>query len=137
MWGSVTILLGAAIRTAVILAVALVTAPDAARRAPAGGPFTAAPQQTTRLPSHFSIQLPRDVYPERATIFYSVASRGRMPERLRTVPDVFDYAIDVGTARTLKLLIVAPGYQVVAVELAGSQLAAATPYTPTLVPSDP
>jgi hypothetical protein len=53
------------------------------------------------------------------------------------MPDVFDYAIDVGIARVLKLLIVVPGYQVVAVELSGSQLDAPMPYTPRLVPSAP
>jgi beta-lactamase regulating signal transducer with metallopeptidase domain len=98
---------------------------------------TLASQLDAQMPAHFSIRLPRDVYPERATVFYSLASSGRMPELLRTMPDVFDYAIDVGTARVLKLLIVVPGYQVVAVELSGSQLDAPTPYMPPLVPSAP
>jgi hypothetical protein len=94
-------------------------------------------QLDAATPSRFSIRLPRDVYPERATIFYAFAASGRMPEVLRTTPDVFDYAVDVGSARMLKLLIVVPGYQVVAVELSGSQLDAAAPYMPTFVPSTP
>jgi hypothetical protein len=98
---------------------------------------TLASQLDAQMPARFSIRLPRDVYPERAVVFYSFASSGRMPALLRTMPDVFDYAIDVGIARVLKLLIVVPGYQVVAVALSGSQLNAPMPYTPPLVPSTP
>jgi hypothetical protein len=83
----------------------------------------------------FAIRLPSDIQPERVSIFYALASSGRMPDSVATTPGVFDYAIDTKAAHDLKLLLVVPGYQIVTTQFTDAEMRSAQPYTPQLIPS--
>jgi beta-lactamase regulating signal transducer with metallopeptidase domain len=86
------------------------------------------------IQTSFAIRLPSGIQPERASIFYSLAPSGRMPNSVTTKPGVFDYAIDTKATHDLKLLLVVPGYQIVTTQFTDAEMRSAQPYTPQLIP---
>jgi hypothetical protein len=83
----------------------------------------------------FTIHLPPDVEPERASVLYSLALSGRLPDTVATKPGVFDYTIDTKAAHDLNLLIVVPGYRIVTAQFTDAQMRSVPSYTPRLIPS--
>jgi hypothetical protein len=96
---------------------------------------TIAGQIINAVQTAFVIHLPPDVEPERASIFYSLALSGRMPDTVTTTPGVFDYTIDTKAAHDLKLLIVVPGYRIVTAQFTDAEIRSTPSYTPRLIPS--